>query len=199
MVVLFFVILISFRGRAESIENKENKKSENETLLQSLGIHFDETKLTSDEVERLVEEREWKLSHHRTMGHVTAGLMAASFITALAAKRNGRKGNRQGSGMGPWRRHQHLSYLTSLSYFYTAYLSLSAPKPMDFEDEHERKIHKHMAYIHFPMMVLAPILGTIAINQIDKDGEVSGIGKLARPAMYLGAISFFTAWTVMTF
>lgn len=166
-------------------------------MLQDLGIHYDEDKVNEKELDAYLEERAWKLERHKLMGHVTMGLMTASFVTAMMA-RNRRK-NRGWDGRGPITLHKNLGYTTALSYYYTAYLSLTAPKPTNFDDEHERKIHKHMAYIHFPTMILAPILGTIANNQWEKDGKTSGLGKLAKPVMYAGALSFFAAWGVMTF
>ena len=168
------------------------------TMLEDLGIHYDEEKITDEESEKFTEERAWKLNLHPTMGHITAGLMAASVFTALMARnRDNNRGRTDGTG--PINFHRGLSYVTALSYYYTGYLSLTAPKPVNFEDGHDRKLHKHMAYIHVPMMILAPILGTIAYSQRKKYGETRGIGKMARPAMYLGAAAFFTAWGVMTF
>ena len=166
--------------------------------LKDISIYYDRNKVTSEASKALIDERSRKLSLHQTMGHITAGLMVASFLTAIMAKNKQDKSDRK-NNKNPYSMHRSLSYLTAASYYYTGYLSLTAPKRRDFKDEHKRKIHKHLAYIHIPMMILTPILGTIAYNQQKNNGTIHGIGKLARPIMYLSLTSFLSAWGIMTF
>lgn len=188
-IILFVSLLFSSSLYSEEVKT---------TMLEDLGIHYDENKITNEQMDNFLEERTWKMNLHPTMGHITAGLMTVSVATALMAKnRDNNKGRTDGTG--PINLHRAISYITAASYFFTGYLSLTAPKPVDFEDEHDRKIHKHLAYVHVPAMILAPILGTIAYNQRKKYGETRGIGKMARPAMYIAAAAFFGAWGVMTF
>ena len=188
------LLFVSFHNLSFAVETTKN-----ETLLKKLGIHFDPTdkKITQEEMMKFYDKRTHKLKAHRHMGHATAAMMLASFFTARKA-RNDRdfSGAKKGNAL---KMHRNLSYVTALSYYATAYMSLTAPKPTVMVDESKRVWHKRMAYVHFPIMILAPIIGTIAYNQIKKDGETSGVGKLQKPVMYAGTLSFFAAYTVMTF
>lgn len=191
-IVIFLSMLITTAGAKDKITTATNP-----IQLQDIGIHFDPKTLSDKEANFLYNERASKLELHPKMGKITAGLMLASFLTAQMAR--AKRGNINNAGNGALKIHKNLSYFTAISYYTTAYLSLSAPKPIDFEDDSQRIWHKRLAYIHFPIMILAPIIGTIAYNQIQKNGKVSGIGKLQRPMMYIGSAAFLSAYLVMDF
>lgn len=186
--------LLSFSGYA----------AENEVELSDIGI-FNATVPADKFTDSMLELRTHKLEHHKMMGHVTMGLMAASFITAIIgrkgidddrAARGGGKSTKDASNMNL---HMGVSALTLASYFTTAYFSLSAPKPSDFESSTARHWHKGLAWIHGTAMVLAPVLGYLAFKDYHDGKDPSGLAKLHRPLMMAGFGAFAASYTIAVY
>ena len=74
--------------------------------------------------------------------------------------------------------HKTLGILTGISYFSTAYFSITAPDaPDESKTATNVKIHKTLAYIHFPLMVLTPIAGIMAEKQLERGQKLHGLAK----------------------
>lgn len=146
-----------------------------------------------------------KLEHHKKMGHITLGLMTATFATAVLAKHNvDQKRADRGGLMRPgdaseYHLHMGLAAASLISYFTTAYFSLSAPKPENYPETPARAWHKALAWIHGPAMVLAPILGFLAFKDIHDGGDPSGVAKLHRPVMMLGFAAFAASYGIAVY
>lgn len=69
----------------------------------------------------------------------------------------------------------------------TAYYAIRAPKVPDGPTRGGIKIHKYLIWIHAPGMILTPILGTMAFNDISSGHKPTGI------AQYHSAV----AWTTV--
>lgn len=109
--------------------------------------------------EKEMKERHSKLKTHEVLGLVTLGAMTATMLTGNSALE---------SNM-----HMYLGITTGLLYFTTAYFSLTAPKPVGVVDRGRIKWHKALAWIHFPAMIITPILGYMYKKHED-EGKAHG-------------------------
>jgi cytochrome bd-type quinol oxidase subunit 2 len=150
------------------------------------------------------ESRATKLHHHKKMGQVTMGLMTATFLTALWSKhevddaRAKRGGQSSTDDANKYNLHMGLALTTLVSYYATAYYSLSAPKPQGMVDEKARNWHKGLAWVHGTAMVLAPVLGLLALKDYHDGKNPEGIAKLHKPVMMAGFAAFAAAFTIAT-
>ena len=151
---------------------QEDKKLD----LKDLG--FSQETLKPDEGKTaLMNTRATKLKAHQILGIATWVLMAA---TVLSAPDHHRISDT----------HKYLGIATGIAYFTTAYLSLSAPDRMaNTEKGTNVKVHEALAWVHFPLMILTPISGIIADNQIRNGQSVHGLGSAMGA---LGQLSFLT-------
>jgi hypothetical protein len=62
-------------------------------------------------------------------------------------------------------------------YFLSAYYAIRAPKIPGTETHGPIRVHKALAWIHGPGMILTPILGAIAFDQKSKGEKVHGIAS----------------------
>lgn len=155
--------------------------------LDDLGFSTQHTKPDEQKL-KMFNERSSKLQTHQVLGLTTWALMAATMLTT--------PGNRKTSDA-----HKYLGLATSALYFTTAYYGLSSPNvDKDLKNESMNiKIHKALAWIHFPLMILMPITGIIAERQIKKDGHSHGIGDYMSKLGGLTFLSYTGAMAVMVF
>ena len=100
--------------------------------------------------------RKSKLKTHETLGLITLGAMTATMFTGNSAMSSNT--------------HMYLGITTAALYFTTAYFSLTAPKPSGVVDRGRIKWHKNLAWIHFPAMIITPILGYM-YKKHEEDGK----------------------------
>lgn len=168
-----------------------NLSAEETKQSQKLSL-FDLRIPEKDYTKEMQDVREKKLHGHHHLGRLTLALAAASFVTAVLAKKNvdddraARGGRMDKSDADNFNLHVMTAGLTLASYFTTAYFSISAPKADVMEDTDSVKWHKRFAYVHMPAMVIGPFLGLAALNDYKKGKNPSGIAKLHRPVMMLG-------------
>jgi len=117
--------------------------------LKDLGLDSASVELSPEmkAQQKELNERHHKLKTHEILGLTTLGVMSATMLTG---------GSAVGSNV-----HMYLGMTSGLLYFTTAYFSFTAPKPAGIVDRGNIVWHKRLAWIHFPAMVLAPILGYI--------------------------------------
>lgn len=131
--VLSLLLLFSFNARAQ-------------IQLNDLGITPEQIESTPSSLTPAeAKERTWKLKKHEMWGLATFGLMTATMFTGGSALDSNT--------------HMYLGFATAASYATTAYLSLTAPKPMGVVDKGRIKWHKGLAWVHLPLMILVPYLG----------------------------------------
>jgi hypothetical protein len=63
-------------------------------------------------------------------------------------------------------------------YFMTAYYAIRAPRIPGTTTRGPIRLHKALAWIHGPGMILTPILGAMALSQEDRGEKVHGIAKV---------------------
>lgn len=131
-----------------------------EIALKDLGLSNSEIALTpkQDKEQKSLETRHSMLKTHEVLGLTTLGFMTATLLTG---------GSALDSNM-----HMYLGVATGAFYYATAYYSLTAPKPAGIKDRGNIVWHKRLAWIHFPAMVLAPILGYM-YKKNEEDGKKS--------------------------
>lgn len=160
--------------------------SEDKLSVEDLG--FEKTQIQGDaNLQARLEKRSRMLKTHQTLGLITAIPMIAAFSTGGGIKNSESKRDL----------HAALGLTAAGMYFTTAYFSIFAPEVEGAPHKGATKIHRALAFVHFPLMVLTPIAGLTAKRQLDKGEAVHGIGKL-HPAIAVGAAStFFISMTIM--
>lgn len=187
----------SFAQTEQTASNTQEPKKE----LTLFDLRIPESEYTKD----MQEMRERKLNGHKHLAALTLGLTAATIVTAILAKnkvndeRAARGGRMDKSDADNFNLHVMTAGLTLASYFTTAYYSMSAPKADSMQDLDSVKWHKRLAFVHMPAMVIGPILGLKAIDDYKKGRNPSGIAKLHRPLMILGAAALAGAAIVVEF
>lgn len=132
-----------------------------EIELKDLGLTSNsEISLTPNQLkdQKTLETRHSMLKTHEVLGLTTLGFMAATVLSGEEALESNT--------------HMYLGMATGALYFTTAYFSLTAPKPAGIKDRGNIVWHKRLAWIHFPAMVLAPILGYL-YKKNEEDGKKS--------------------------
>jgi hypothetical protein len=151
--------------------------------LKDLGFQESEIKLNPTQIQeqKTLETRHRMLKTHEVLGLTTLGFMAASVFTG-----------------GTNDTHMYLGMATGLLYFTTAYYSLAAPKPNGIKDRGNIKWHKRLAWIHFPAMILTPILGYIYKKNQDAGRKSSGLVKEHPTIAAIGFGAFALSAALMT-
>lgn len=153
IIAVFVMFLCSFQANAEM-------------SLSDLGIN--ETQISEDskaqrELEKTLEVRSSKLKTHEVLGLTTWAAMTATMFTG---------GSALDSNL-----HMYLGMTTAALYFTTAYYSLTAPKPVNIKDKPRMKWHKGLAWVHFPLMIITPILGYMYKKHEDDGKKHSSLEK----------------------
>jgi uncharacterized surface anchored protein len=147
--------------------------------LGNLGFAPAQTQANPEEQARL-DKRSRMLQMHQRLGLITTGPLVATVI--LGAFAGGKSTSSTDRDL-----HAALGATTAGLYFATAYYAIFAPKIPGTKTEGNIKLHKAMAWIHGPGMILTPILGEMAYSQKSKGEKVHGI------AQYHGEVAIVTA------
>lgn len=137
--------------------------------LSDLGFSSSQTQ-GNPQLQARLEKRSRMLQMHQRLGLITTAPLIATVITgAFAGGRSTSSTNRD--------LHAALGATTAGLYFSSAYFAIFAPKIPGTKTEGNIKLHKAMAWIHGPGMVLTPILGAMAFEQKSKGERVHGIAQ----------------------
>ena len=140
----------------------------------------------------LLDRRTHMLKVHQRLGLITIAPFAASIISSVGA--GGRQSSTTGRDL-----HAALGTATVGLYFTTAYFALRAPKVPGTTTHGSIRLHKAMAWIHGPGMILTPILGGIAFNQKSRGERVHGIARLHGPVAIATGAAFGLAVASVSF
>ncbi|HLK32862.1 MAG TPA: carboxypeptidase-like regulatory domain-containing protein [Terriglobales bacterium] len=152
--------------------------------LQSLGFPQSQTQGNALEQARL-DKRSHMLKIHQKLGLITAAPMLATIITGSFAG-----GKRNVTSSTDRDLHVGLGSLTAGMYFTTAYFAIAAPKIKGTKTRGPIRLHKALAWIHGPGMVLTPILGALAYSQKSKGERVRGIASAHGPVAVVTAAAY---------
>jgi hypothetical protein len=144
--------------------------SSNAPSLGDLGFPVDQAQGSAADQARL-DRRSHMLKMHQRYGLITLAPLIATIATS------GLAGGRRPSAMGR-DIHGALGAVTGDLYFMTAYYALRAPKIPGTITRGPIRLHRTLAWIHGPGMILTPILGAMAFAQEDKGERVHGIAKI---------------------
>ena len=147
--------------------------------LQDLGISPEQAQGTAVDQARL-NKRSHMLMLHQRLGLIAAVPLIATVATSFGA------GGRSTSTADRWT-HLALGSATGDLYFMSAYFAIRAPRIPGTNSRGQIRVHKALAWIHGPGMILTPILGAIAFDQKSKGEKVHGIASAH------GAVAIVTA------
>jgi hypothetical protein len=147
--------------------------------LEDLGLSPSQTQ-SDPQLQARLDKRAHMLKIHQRLGLITAIPMIASVATGFGA------GGKSTSTSDRWA-HLALGSVTGDLYFTTAYFAIFAPRIPGTQTRGPIRVHKALAWIHGPGMILTPILGAIAFDQKSKGEKVHGIASAH------GAVAIVTA------
>ncbi|HEV3278438.1 MAG TPA: carboxypeptidase-like regulatory domain-containing protein [Terriglobia bacterium] len=140
--------------------------------LSDLGFPASQTQGTP-EYQALLNRRSHMLQIHQRLGLIaTAPLIATLFTSPGAKGHHGMAGSASGREL-----HGVLGAATADLYFTSAYFAIRAPKIPGTETHGPIRVHKALAWIHGPGMILTPILGAMAYSQLSNGERLHGIAK----------------------
>lgn len=175
--MIIFMLISTYSSLSFSKEKLE---------LKDLG--FKQTDITANaESQKLLDTRSHKLQKHQVWGLATLGLMAATFLIADQAEE------------GPSEIYQYLGLATAAGYWTTFYYQYTAPKLKITGKEQgwNIRLHKKLAWIHAPLMILTPIAGILAWQAHKNGKEPSDFAENKATFGNLAMASFGLAATLM--
>jgi hypothetical protein len=153
--------------------------------LEGLGFPSSVTKGSVQE-QALLDKRSHMLQIHQKLGLITAVPMAISLFTGPGAKgHHGLPGSPGGRNL-----HVSLGVVTTALYIATAYYAIRAPKVQGTEPRGLIRLHRALAWVHGPGMVITPILGAIAYSQLNNGERIHGVARYHSVA----AVTTFSAY-----
>jgi hypothetical protein len=150
--------------------------------LESLGFSTNQTQGNAQTQARL-DKRSHMLKIHQRLGLIAAAPMVASLFTGSVA---GGKSSTSTDRLT----HMALGSLTGDLYFMSAYYAIRAPTIPGTATHGGIRLHKAMAFIHGPGMILTPILGAIAFEQKSRGEKIHGIASAHGAVAAVTAIAY---------
>ena len=137
--------------------------------LDDLGFTPDQSQGSAQDQARL-DKRSHMLKVHQRLGLITTAPLVATLFLASGA--SGHKSTASGRDV-----HAILGGTTAALYLTTASFAIFAPKIAGTTARGPIRVHKALAWIHGPGMILTPILGSLALAQRDRGEKVHGIAS----------------------
>ena len=170
-----------------SSENLPNAPApaKTEPSLEDLGFSKSEQQGNAQQ-QALLDKRTHMLKIHQRMGLITTIPLIATVILGPGAG-----GKSEGTATRDL--HVALGALTGDLYGITAWYAIRAPRIPGTETRGPIKVHKILAWVHGPGMILTPILGAMAFDQKNNGEKVHGIAKAHGPVAIVTAGAFGAA------
>jgi hypothetical protein len=150
--------------------------------LGDLGFSAAQTQGSAQDQARL-DKRSHMLKVHQRIGLIDTGPLIATVILGAGS------GGHRTSTSERWS-HLVLGSVTGDLYFLSAYYALRAPKIPGTETHGPIRVHKALAWVHGPGMILTPILGALAFEQKSKGEHVHGIASAHGPVAIVTAAAY---------
>jgi hypothetical protein len=159
--------------------------------LSDLGFSPDQTQGSAQDQARL-NKRSHMLMLHQRFGLIATIPMIATLATSI---------NAGGKNTSSTDRNLHvaLGAVTGDLYGISAYYAIRAPKIQGTETRGPIRLHKILAWIHGPGMIMTPILGAIAFDQKNSGEKVHGIAKAHGPVAIVTAAAYGAAILSVSF
>jgi len=139
-----------------------------------------------------LDKRTHMLKIHQRLGLIAAAPLFASVITGTFA---GGKATSSGDRTA----HLILGSAAADLYFTSAYFAIRAPKIPGTHARGPIRVHKVLAWIHGPGMILTPILGAMAYSQKSRGEKVHGIASAHGAVAIVTAAAFGAAIVSVSF
>jgi len=153
----------------DGVLESEQKSSEAKPSLGDLGFTPDQSQGSAVDQAKL-DKRSHMLKIHQRLGLITtAPLVATLFLSNGASGHNSTATGRD--------LHAVLGGVTAGMYLTTASFAIFAPKIPGTPTRGPIRLHKALAWIHGPGMILTPILGSLALAQKNRGEKVHGIAS----------------------
>jgi hypothetical protein len=159
--------------------------SKTEPSLQDLGFPPEQTQGNAQQ-QALLDKRTHMLKIRQRLGLITALPLIATVVTSAGA------GGRSTSSTDRTV-HMVLGAVSSDLYFTSAYFAIRAPRVPGTRTRGPIRLHKTLAWIHGPGMILTPILGAMAYSQKSHGEKVHGIASAHGPVAIVTAGAFGAA------
>ena len=157
-------------GTTQAVADGKLEPGASTPSLGDLGFTPDQSQGSAQDQARL-DKRSHMLKIHQRLGLITtAPLVAALFTSAGAKDKNGGSSGRD--------LHAALGGTAAAMYLTTASFAIFAPKIPGTLTRGPIRVHKALAFIHGPGMILTPILGAIAFDQRSRGEKVHGIASI---------------------
>jgi hypothetical protein len=163
--------------------------------LKDLGFSPTDVQGTAQDQARL-DRRSQMLQIHQRLGLITLAPLAATLITSGGAK-GGRNSTAASSASGR-ELHAALGATTTGLYLTTAAFAVFAPKVPSTKTRGPILVHRALAWIHGPGMILTPILGAVAYNQRANGEKVHGIASAHGAVAAITGIAYGAAMLSVT-
>jgi hypothetical protein len=137
--------------------------------LGDLGFPPDQSQGNTQDQARL-DKRSHMLKMHQRFGLITLAPLIATIATSNLAAGN----HPTATGRDV---HGALGAVTADMYFMAAYYAVRAPTIPGTTTRGPIRLHKALAWMHGPGMILTPILGAMAFSQEHQGEKVHGIAK----------------------
>jgi hypothetical protein len=168
-------------------ESLPNAPSPNKTEPSLEDLGFSKTDTQSNAAQQaLLDKRTHMLKMHQRFGLITTVPLLATLITSV---------NAGGKSTSTTSRDVHLALgaVTGDLYGITAYYAIRAPRIAGTETRGPIRLHKALAWVHGPGMILTPILGAMAYSQKSNGEKVHGIAAAHGPVAIVTAGAFGAA------
>lgn len=150
--------------------------------LGDLGFPPAQTQGSAQDQARL-DRRSRMLKMHQRFGLITLAPLVATLVASNFA--GGRHSTATGRDV-----HGALGAVTAGMYFTTAYYAIRAPRIPGTKTRGPIRLHKALAWIHGPGMILTPILGAMALSQESHGERVHGIAKAHGAVAVVTAVAY---------
>jgi hypothetical protein len=172
-------------GSAQSEPPNAPSATPHEPSLSDLGFPAEQTQ---GDVKRqaLLDKRTHMLKIHQKLGLITTAPLLATLVTSVGA--GGHNTSNTDRTV-----HMVLGAVTSDLYFTSAYFAIRAPRVSGTTTRGPIRLHKALAWVHGPGMILTPILGALAYDQKSKGEKVHGIASAHGPVAIVTAAAFGAA------
>ena len=168
------------QGDAQTVSQNQAPSSNSQApSLEDLGLSPAQTR-SDPQLQARLDKRAHMLKIHQRLGLITAVPLIVSVATGFGA------GGKSTSSADRWA-HLALGSVTGDLYFTTAYFAIRAPGIPGTQRRGPVRVHRALAWVHGPGMILTPILGAIAFDQKSKGEKVHGIASAH------GAVAIVTA------
>ncbi|MGH9666002.1 MAG: hypothetical protein ACRD9L_16370 [Bryobacteraceae bacterium] len=153
--------------------------------LQDLGFPPDQTQGNAEAQARL-DRRSHMLKIHQRLGLITTIPLLVTLITSGGA--GGKNSSASGRDL-----HGALGLATAGMYFTTASFAIRAPRVPGTTTRGPIRLHKALAWIHGPGMILTSILGVLAYDQLSHGERVHGIANAHSAVAWVTSVAYGAA------